>query len=185
MRVRTLWCLIVLGVTTVRAAASDGTLNWSFQTTGFPAYGGSTMQTALAMRDGFACPVIFSPASSGKLEAYSMYPVLNPTSTRPTYWQQIGVDVLPTVGGPLSAASSSDGRVGAVVRNAGTDPQLSAAVIGGSGAGFGAHDGRNGDRFRQPRQSGDGDDEHHSRRSADARFADAAGACGHRRFPGG
>jgi hypothetical protein len=145
MRAKVLWCLMVLSIAASTAIGSDGTLNWAYQPTGFQAGSfGSGPQTALAMRDGRTWPVIFSPSLTGPgISAYSLYPVLNPSMTmmQPTYWHQVGSNLLYSSSGSdsiLSAATSSDGRVGAVARYNDYFADQSAAVIGGSRIGFGA-----------------------------------------------
>jgi hypothetical protein len=118
------------------AAASDGTLSWNYQATGFQGGSNQNAQTALGMGDGRTWPVIFSADNSASVQAYSLYPVANPQTQ--TNWQQIGTNLLSTSNyGLLSAASSSDGRVAAVEAS----PNYyygSAAVVGNRNDGFGA-----------------------------------------------
>jgi hypothetical protein len=119
--------------------ATDGTLSWTFQNTGF--LGGVDWQTALAMRDGDTWPVIFSVSNNSNyngVQAYSLYPVLNQQTD--TNWWQIGTNLLPCNGGSatLSAATSPTGSFAAVVRTSGdTNPWDNTAVIGSSANGFG------------------------------------------------
>jgi hypothetical protein len=130
MRSNVLWCLFAISAVASTAVASDATLNWDFQPTGFQA--GYFGQTALAMGDGQTWPVVFSIDNNSSVQAYSLYPVTNP-QTR-TNWQQIGTNLLVTSGTVLSAASSSDGRVAVVAPN-GYD---GAAVVGDRNNGFGS-----------------------------------------------
>ena len=105
MRSRLLWCLLTVSFVVSTARASDGTLDWAYQSTGFQA--GGSPQTVLGMGDGQTWPVIFSQDNSSFVQAYSLYPVINPQTQ--TYWQQIGSNLLYNPGnGILSAASSSD-----------------------------------------------------------------------------
>ena len=97
------------------------------------------------MRDGQTWPVIFSTGynNPGTVDAYSLYPVANPQYSPPmqTYWHQIGSNLLHSqnTGAILSAATSSDGRVGAVVRDRFNNNDLyNLAVVGSSSSGFGS-----------------------------------------------
>lgn len=144
MRSRVSWCALacVALFTTIPStaiASGDSALSWSYQVTGFSAgSSGPGPQTALAMRDGQVWPVIFSynTSNSSVVDAYSLYPVLN-TSTN-TYWHKIGSCYLNTSGGILSAATSSDGKVGFVSRMpSSSDTYSNVAVVGSSSTGFG------------------------------------------------
>ncbi|MEN6406002.1 MAG: PEP-CTERM sorting domain-containing protein [Thermoguttaceae bacterium] len=139
MRLNVLACVFALSLAASAAMASDGTgLNWVYQKTGFQT---ADYQTAVAMRDGQAWPVIFAVNNSSSyydqnVNAYSLYPTFN--SATGTYWHQIGTNLLPVTGSSsLSAATSSTGQIGVVVnsRMSGTS---SAAVVGSSSTGFGA-----------------------------------------------
>jgi hypothetical protein len=138
MRARVLLCLMVLGMAASTAlASSGGTLTWAYQLTGYRG-NSSWPQTALAMRDGEAWPVIFSQDySSMMIQAYSLYPVTN-TQTQ-TNWFKIGTNLATYQSGQvLSAATSPDGRVGVVVRTPNTtNYSVDTAVVGGSTNGFG------------------------------------------------
>jgi hypothetical protein len=127
-------CLVVLAFQVSVASAIDE-LNWAFQSVGYTAYGNPPMQTAVAMRDGQTWPVVFSE-SQNMLQAYSLYPVTNPTTN--TNWFQIGSNLIQDPGSTtvLSAATSPDGRFGAVLRKVGS--ANSTAIVGSSLSGFGA-----------------------------------------------
>jgi hypothetical protein len=85
------------------------------------------------MRDGQVWPVVFSETSN-LLQAYSLYPVQNPTNEG-SYWFKIGSNLLQDPGSAmLSAATSADGRFGAVLRKVGNP--LSTATVGSSPSGF-------------------------------------------------
>ncbi|MEN6367031.1 MAG: PEP-CTERM sorting domain-containing protein [Thermoguttaceae bacterium] len=136
MRRNVFGCVFVLSLAASAAMASDGTgLNWVYQKTGFKT---TNSQTAVAMRDGQAWPVIFAidATDGGSVNAYSLYSTAN--SLTGTFWHQIGKNLFPTMGtSSLSAATSSTGQIGVVVnsRMSGTS---SAAVVGSSSTGFGA-----------------------------------------------
>jgi hypothetical protein len=110
-------------------------MNWAFQSTGFTAGGNPAAQTAIAMRDGQIWPVVFSETGN-MLQAYSLYPVTNPNISPATNWFQIGSNLIQDPGSVsmLSAATSSDGRFGAVLRKIGSPN--STAIIGSSPNGF-------------------------------------------------
>ncbi len=130
-------CLLILTVFASSAVGSDDTLlSWNFQQTGFTAYSGAGPQTAVAMRDGRSWPVIFSENAERKVQAYSLYPVKNPSITSiSTNWFQIGTNLITdTDTGILSAATSPDGRFGAALTIIGNSN--SAAVVGSSLTGF-------------------------------------------------
>jgi len=132
--VRFVMGLVLMAILCAPVMATEGSgISWAFQWTGFP-HTSSFGQTAVAMRDGQTWPVIFSANQSAQVvDAYSLYPVLNPMTN--TNWHQIGSNVL---GGPfgtlesLSAATSPDGRFGVVARSGST----SVATIGSSQSGF-------------------------------------------------
>jgi hypothetical protein len=132
---RLLLCLLVLGMLVSTAAASEGTFpSWNFQQTGFASYTGGPIQTAVAMRDGRVWPVVFAEDSSRRVQAYSLYPVKNPTTS--TNWFQIGTNLINDTGsGMLSAATSPDGRFGVALTFVGS--ANSTAVVGSSLTGFG------------------------------------------------
>lgn len=143
MRLRYLGCLLLLGMMVSTATATTtAPLTWAYQTTGFPVgSSGSGVQTALAMRDGETWPVIFNSFDSGPINvnAFSLYPVTNYQTG--TYWHQIGTGILPCYTSPaiLSAATSPDGRFGAVLRAMTTSPpDPSVAIVGSSASGFGS-----------------------------------------------
>lgn len=93
------------------AEAAPGTgITWSFQSTNISLTGG---QTAVAMRNGMAWPVIitdFQTASSSYGSAYSLFPSSLDGSSRGS-WQGIGSGFYTSEPGRLRAASSPDGRV--------------------------------------------------------------------------
>jgi hypothetical protein len=128
-------CLLALAVLVSTSVASDDTsLSWNYQQTGFTAYSSLGPQTAVAMRDGRVWPVIFSESSNHKVQAYSLYPVKNPTTS--TNWFQIGTDLITdSDSGMLSAATSPDGRFGVALTI--VNSPNSAAVVGSSLTGFG------------------------------------------------
>ncbi|MBN2475586.1 MAG: hypothetical protein JXB62_13320 [Pirellulales bacterium] len=129
----------VLVAVCVPASAPAGELSWAFQCTGFPV---GDDQTAVAMRDGRVWPVIFTGGAGQTLDAYSLYPTMNPQTG--TFWHQIGGDLLnysqqgSVVSGPLSAATSPDGRIGVVVGSASAPSDRCAAVLGAPATGFGS-----------------------------------------------
>jgi hypothetical protein len=128
-------CLCVL-VLNVSVASALDEMSWAFQSTGFVAAGNPGPQTAIAMRDGQIWPVVFSETQN-QLQAYSLYPVTNPTVPN-TNWFQIGTNLLqdPSAG-LLSAATSPDGRFGAVLRRA-SGTTGGQAIVGASPGGFGS-----------------------------------------------
>lgn len=141
MKVKALvFCLAVCVVVVEAASASDGTLSWAYQATGFATQTSTPIQTSLAIRDGKTWPVIFSADASNFVNAYSLYPVLNTTITPSSYWHRIGAGVLyaPSGNSVLSAATSSDGRVAAVVRAFNSSSTTGACVVGSSSTGFGS-----------------------------------------------
>ena len=126
-----------------RAGASNGMLSWDYQATGFQLSTGTSgsffLETALAMRDGGVWPVIFSYDSTYNVQAYSLYPVLNTQTAPPTYWHQIGTNLLTGSKNSyiLSAATSPNGSFGAVLQaylTYGSDG--SSAIVGSSSGGF-------------------------------------------------
>jgi hypothetical protein len=130
-------CLLILAAMVSTSVGSDDTsISWTFQQTGFTSYGGSGPQTAVAMRDGRVWPVIFSENGERKVQAYSLYPVKNPSITSlSTNWFQIGTNLITDIdSGTLSAATSPDGRFGAALTILGN--ANSAAVVGSSLSGF-------------------------------------------------
>lgn len=123
-----LFCLIVIALSVSTATATDNlVMSWNIQATGFR----GTQQTAVAMRDGGVWPVIFSQ-SQNTIQAYSLYPVTNPEMR--SNWFLIGTNLLPNTKGVLSAETSPDGSVGAVVRMTGSSS--SSAIVGNSVSGF-------------------------------------------------
>jgi hypothetical protein len=130
--------LIVTVLAVSPCVATEGSLlNWNYQLTGFKGYPNSNgMQTAVALRDGQVWPVIFAENNNRYLQAYSLYPVQNPTTQ--LNWHQIGTNLLQDPGpAALSAVTSSDGRVGAFLNIPSTSPMSSAVVGGPSPNGFG------------------------------------------------
>ena len=99
-------------------AEDRSSLRWEFQYTGFDT---SLNQTAVAMRDNQAWPVVFTQHSYDNITAYSLMPVLNPSTA--THWHQIGSQTLSGEGIVLRAATSPDGRVAAF-----SSPPYSGAV---------------------------------------------------------
>jgi hypothetical protein len=126
--------LVVFTIASTALAIDE--LNWAFQTTGIMSSTGNA-QSAIAMRDGKVWPVVFAPVNN-QLQAYSLYPVQSlPSNYLQSNWFQIGTNLMPVSPNSfLSAATSSDGRFGAVVRNSGSMP--STAIVGASPSGFGS-----------------------------------------------
>ena len=140
-----LCCLFATVAMASTARASNGTLNWDYQATEFQisTSGQYPPQTALAMRDGGVWPVIFSYDGTYNVQAYSLYPVLNAQMSQPTYWHEIGTDLLKGSSSyqyTLSAATSPSGGFGGVLQEfsastiSGTD--YSSAIVGSSSGGF-------------------------------------------------
>jgi hypothetical protein len=125
-------CLFCFAFTASQSLMADEAY-WGFQSTGFTAGGSVGPQTAIAMRDGQVWPVVFSETSNS-LQAYSLYPVQNPTIPG-SNWFKIGSNLLQDPGSAmLSAATSADGRFGAVLRKVGDI--TSTAIVGSSPSGF-------------------------------------------------
>jgi hypothetical protein len=125
-------CLFCFAFTASQSLTADEAY-WGFQSTGFMATGSPGPQTAIAMRDGQVWPVVFSETSY-MLQAYSLYPVENPAN-KGSNWFKIGTNLLQDPGSAmLSAATSSDGRFGAVLRS--IDNTSGTAIIGSSPSGF-------------------------------------------------
>ena len=138
MKAKVWCCVFALSLAISTSAAPAATLSWFYQSTGFQTSPNGDAQTALAMRDGRTWPVIFSESNSQNVQAYSLYPTLNTQLNPATYWHQTGTNLLyGGYGGTLSAATSSDGRVGAVLQVP-KNPQYGQAVVGSTSGGFGA-----------------------------------------------
>jgi hypothetical protein len=127
-RVAILTLLAVILMPQPGALASDANgLFWYFQRTGFSSNG---TQTAVAMGDSKAWPVVFS-LSSGTANTYTLKPVRNGTTGG--FWHSIGTN-LALGNGKLSAKSSVDGRV-AVSVNTG-EVGGGTAAVGRRSSGF-------------------------------------------------
>ncbi|MCE5268889.1 MAG: PEP-CTERM sorting domain-containing protein [Planctomycetaceae bacterium] len=145
MRALSLALSLALALAASTATATTGTLNWAYQPTGFQAGSGSSpVQTGLAMRDGI-WPTIFATDPSNSVQAYSLYPVANTNQKTqyPTYWHQVGYNLLANQSSSttiLSAATSPDGRFGAVLTSvySGGCVDSSQAIVGSSASGFGS-----------------------------------------------
>ena len=100
----------------------------------------SQVLAALARRRRLLCATAgfglwSSVKSLPQVQAYSLYPVKNPTTS--TNWFQVGTNLINDTGsGMLSAATSPDGRIGVALTIIGSPN--SAAVVGSSLTGFGA-----------------------------------------------
>ena len=126
------------------ASEANG-LYWLFQRTGYSSGYTPFGQTAVAMGDSKSWPVVFSLSSSSTVQAstvqaYTLSPVNNPVTK--TFWKQIGTNVITGTGfSILTAKSSSDGRVGAVLRNSldtslYPNPNSYVAAVGRRSTGF-------------------------------------------------
>jgi hypothetical protein len=89
-------------------ADPGGSLNWTFQDTTITTSGAG--QTALAMRNGMAWPVIFSDTTP--YAAYTLFPAGGKSGG--ASWQPFGPSGLFKTGYRLRTASSPDGRVACV-----------------------------------------------------------------------
>jgi hypothetical protein len=142
MIARRLACLTLFSLQLFSSANGDN-FSWNFQRTGFRSTLGNAPQTALSMRGNLSWPVVYG-LDQGMLNAYSLFPVLNPGQVPigpATNWHQIGSNLTRTFlpGGAMYLQADSGAPDGFAVSLQSTStqtPSTEAVVIGNSISGF-------------------------------------------------